>query len=64
MADNNQSLPMRGYRLALDIATGRHFLSRLIPPLLLALDAMICVVIIQRVACELIGLLARVFRTC
>lgn len=51
MADN-ESLPMQAIRLAQNVATGRHVLSRLVPPLLLVLDAVLCLVIIKKVPCR------------
>lgn len=53
MADNG-SLPKQAIRLAHNIATGQHVLSRLIPPTLLLLDAALCVVIIKKVPCKLL----------
>lgn len=48
-----ESLPVQAIKLAQNVATGRHFLSRLVPPALLVLDAALCLVIIKKVPCEL-----------
>lgn len=55
MADS-ESLPTKAIRLAQNVATGRHMLSRLIPPVLLALDAALCLIIIKKVPCRSIHL--------
>jgi len=39
-------------QLALDVANGRHFLSRLIPPALLLADALLCALVIWKVPCK------------
>lgn len=51
MAEND-SLPKQAIRLAYNIASGHHVLSRLIPPILLLLDAALCMVIIKKVPCK------------
>lgn len=39
--------------LALGIANGHHFLSKLVPPALLLADALLCGLVIWKVPCEL-----------
>ncbi|KAK2614202.1 hypothetical protein N8I77_001049 [Diaporthe amygdali] len=50
MATNQDPLYLQVLRFAQDVATGRHWLSRLIPPTLLLLDAALCVLVIAKVA--------------
>lgn len=52
MADGQESLLVQLFKFAQDVATGRHFLSRLIPPLLLLVDAALCIVVIKKVPCK------------
>lgn len=52
MAPNKDPVYLQALRFAQDVATGRHWLSKLIPPLLLLLDAALCMVVISKVACE------------
>ncbi|PSR77383.1 family 58 glycosyltransferase [Coniella lustricola] len=49
MAGRPDSLPVRLLKLARHVATGRHVLSRLVAPLLLLVDAALCIVVIQKV---------------
>ncbi|KAF4826543.1 Dol-P-Man:Man(5)GlcNAc(2)-PP-Dol alpha-1,3-mannosyltransferase [Colletotrichum tropicale] len=49
MADTTPPIHVQATRLVLDIANGRHALSKAIPPLLLALDAVLCGLIIWKV---------------
>jgi alpha-1,3-mannosyltransferase len=51
MADQ-PSLIRQTVRLALDIANGRHALSKLIPPLLFVADALLCSLVIWKVPCK------------
>lgn len=51
MADTTPPIHVQVTRLVLDIANGRHALSKAIPPLLLALDAVLCGLIIWKVPC-------------
>ena len=39
-------------RLAVDIANGRHVLSKVIPALLLIADALLCGLVIWKVPCK------------
>ncbi|KAL1859469.1 dolichyl-P-Man:Man(5)GlcNAc(2)-PP-dolichol alpha-1,3-mannosyltransferase [Diaporthe australafricana] len=50
MATNRDPPYVQVLRFAQDVATGRHWLSRLIPPALLLLDAALCVLVIAKVA--------------
>ncbi|KAL1843184.1 hypothetical protein VTJ49DRAFT_2735 [Mycothermus thermophilus] len=43
------SLPVRAVRFALDVANGRHALSKLVAPLLFLADAVLCVLVIWKV---------------
>jgi alpha-1,3-mannosyltransferase len=52
MANNDPPLPLRAMRFALDIANGRHALSKLIPPLLFLADALLCALIIWKIPCK------------
>lgn len=52
MATDNDPLYLQAFRLVQDVATRRHALSKLIPPLLLLLDAALCMVVISKVACK------------
>lgn len=49
MAEATTSLPGRAVHFALDVANGRHALSRLVGPALLALDVLLCALIILKV---------------
>uniref|UniRef100_L2GG64 Dol-P-Man:Man(5)GlcNAc(2)-PP-Dol alpha-1,3-mannosyltransferase n=1 Tax=Colletotrichum fructicola (strain Nara gc5) TaxID=1213859 RepID=L2GG64_COLFN len=49
MADTTPPIHVQATRLVLDIANGRHALSKAIPPLLLALDAVLCGLIMWKV---------------
>ena len=49
---NNQPLHVQATRFALDVAKGRHALSKLIPPLLFLADALLCALIIWKVPCK------------
>ncbi|KAK1585525.1 glycosyltransferase [Colletotrichum navitas] len=49
MADQAPPIHVQATRLVLDIANGRHALSKAIPPLLLVLDAVLCGLIIWKV---------------
>lgn len=53
MADARKCAPLyaQAIGLALDIANGRHFLSKLIPPALFLLDALLCALVIWKVPC-------------
>lgn len=51
MADKEATIFGQAARLVLDIANGRHILSKAIPPLLLVLDAVLCGLIIWKVPC-------------
>lgn len=42
-------IPQQAFRLALDIANGRHFLSKVIPPALFLADALLCSLVIWKV---------------
>ncbi len=44
---------MRAFSFAADVANGRHALSKLVAPTLLALDAVLCALIIWKVPCKL-----------
>lgn len=46
-------LQARAIRLGLDVANGRHPLSRFVPALLLLFDAVLCALVIWRVPCKL-----------
>ncbi|KAK7721243.1 dolichyl-P-Man:Man(5)GlcNAc(2)-PP-dolichol alpha-1,3-mannosyltransferase [Diaporthe eres] len=50
MATKQDPLYLQAFRFAQDVATGRHWLSRLIPPVLILLDAALCVLVIAKVA--------------
>lgn len=50
MATNRDPLYLQVLRFTQDVATGRHWLSRLIPPVLILLDAALCVLVIAKVA--------------
>lgn len=52
MATKQDPLYLQAFRFAQDVATGRHWLSRLIPPVLILLDAALCVLVIAKVACK------------
>ena len=51
MVGKDPPVHLRALGLLLDIANGRHALSRLIPPALLVLDTFLCAVIIWKVPC-------------
>lgn len=51
MANSEASFPAQAVQLAQKIAKGQHVLSRAVPPLLLLLDCLLCVVIIKKVSC-------------
>lgn len=51
MADKEPPLYLRAVNLSIDIASGRHALSKLVPPALLVLDALLCALIIWKVPC-------------
>lgn len=53
MADSRPPMHVQAIRFALDVANGRHALSRLIPPLLFLADALLCGLIIWKVPCKL-----------
>lgn len=50
MAPNQDPVYLQAFRFVQDVATRRHGLSKLIPPLLLLLDAALCMVVIKKVA--------------
>ncbi|KKY38257.1 putative dolichyl-p-man:man cpp-dolichyl mannosyltransferase [Diaporthe ampelina] len=50
MATNRDPAYLQLLRFAQDVSTGRHWLSRLIPPVLVLLDAALCVLVIAKVA--------------
>ncbi|KAI7773777.1 hypothetical protein LA080_009896 [Diaporthe eres] len=50
MATKQDPLYLQAFRFAQDVATGGHWLSRLIPPVLILLDAALCVLVIAKVA--------------
>lgn len=52
MADQNPSIHLRAIRFVLDVLSGRHVLSKLIPPLLFLADALLCALIIWKVPCK------------
>ncbi|GAB1319655.1 dolichyl-P-Man:Man(5)GlcNAc(2)-PP-dolichol alpha-1,3-mannosyltransferase [Madurella fahalii] len=49
MAGNNPPIHVQAVRFALDAATGRHALSKLVPPALFLADALLCVLVIWKV---------------
>jgi hypothetical protein len=49
---NGGPLYLQLFRFAQDVATARHWLSRLVPPVLILLDAALCVIVIAKVACK------------
>ncbi|KAL2258234.1 hypothetical protein VTK26DRAFT_8538 [Humicola hyalothermophila] len=49
MANNSPPLHMQIIQFALDVANGRHALSKLIPPALFLVDALLCALIIWKV---------------
>lgn len=52
MATKQDPLYLQLLRFAQDVATGRHWLSKLIPPVLILLDAALCMLVIAKVACK------------
>jgi hypothetical protein len=53
MADKEPPLLTKAVSLVIEVANGRHTLSKAIPPLLLLLDAALCGLIIWKVPCKL-----------
>jgi alpha-1,3-mannosyltransferase len=53
MADKDLPIHQKAIRLVLDVANGRHALSKLIPPALLLADALLCALVIWKVPCKL-----------
>lgn len=53
MADARKNPPIyaQAIGLVLDIANGRHFLSKLIPATLFLLDTLLCALVIWKVPC-------------
>ena len=51
MAQRSQSVYMNAIKFAQDLATGRHALSKLIPPILWLCDAVLCGLIIWKIPC-------------
>ncbi|KAK0643875.1 glycosyltransferase family 58 protein [Cercophora newfieldiana] len=49
MADSKTPIHQQAVRLVLDVANGRHFLSKLIPPALWAADALLCGLVIWKI---------------
>jgi alpha-1,3-mannosyltransferase len=54
MTEENSEIPkhLAYYLQAKDLALGIHPLSKYVPPLLLFLDALLCSLIISKVACK------------
>ena len=52
MADKEANIFGQAVRFVLDIANGRHVLSKAIPPLLLVLDAILCCLVIWKIPCK------------
>lgn len=52
MADTKPPVHQQAIGLALDIANGRHFLSRIVPLALLLADALLCGLVIWKVPCK------------
>jgi hypothetical protein len=53
MASNNPPIYQRATNFVLDVANGRHALSKLVPPALLAFDAVLCALVIWKIPCRL-----------
>ena len=52
MASKEPPFPVQVYNLAVIVANGRHPLSKLVPPALLAADVLLCALIIWKVPCK------------
>lgn len=52
MADTKPPIYQQAVRLALDVANGQHFLSKLVLPALLLADTLLCALVIWRVPCK------------
>lgn len=53
MSDKQKpSMPVQAAKLVLNIANGRHKLSKAIPMALFVIDALLCAAIILKVPCE------------
>lgn len=52
MTEKQPGIVSRAVGFALDVANGRHALSRLIPLALFGLDAVLCVLIIWKIPCK------------
>lgn len=52
MTPGKDPVYLRAIYFIQDVATRKHALSKLIPPLLLLLDAALCMVVIAKVACK------------
>ncbi len=53
MATNDPPIYMQAFNFALAVANGRHALSKFIPPVLLALDVVLCGLVIWKIPCKL-----------
>lgn len=53
MASKARPLHQQAVEFVLDVSNGRHTLSKLVPPTLLLVDALLCALIIWKVPCKL-----------